>query len=49
LKALIRWVRVGEKVKAHGMRSVGLFFLNDERYADPPSSVGGLGLSIPVS
>jgi hypothetical protein len=30
------------KTKAHGLRSMGLLFLNDERYADPPSTVGGL-------
>jgi hypothetical protein len=31
--------RKREKVKAHGLRSMGLLFLNDERYADPPSAV----------
>jgi hypothetical protein len=30
------------KAKAHGLRSMGRLFLNDERYADPPSAVGGL-------
>ena len=37
-------VAVGEKSKAHGLRSMGRLFLIDEKgkKADPPSAVGGL-------